>query len=235
MRKKTQKNLLEHVKSTYNKIADEFSQTRHYSWPEFIFFEDYVKKPGVKILDLGCGNGRFTKILPKGQKYLGIDISENLIEKAKKLHPEHEFKVGDILDLSGLEKEDFDVVISLAAFHHIPSTKSRIDALKNMHRVLKSDGTLILTVWNLWQPKYRKYIAKAFFRSILSAGNYHPYDTFIPWGKKKIPRYYHSFTPKEMEYLLKKAGFKLVEKHITKGKEKVKLHQGHNQIYICQK
>lgn len=235
MRQSTKNKLLSHVKATYNQIADDFSQTRRTSWPEFTLFKEHLGKPGVKILDLGCGNGRLAHFIGETPNYLGIDISENLIKKAKKLNPNHKFEVGDMLDLDHLKKGSFDVIISLAAFHHIPSVKSRLQALRSMQELLKPGGTLIITVWNLWQPKYRKHIARAFFRSLFSMGNYHVYDTFIPWGKKKIPRYYHCFTPREMKNLLKKSGFTLQEKHITKGKSKATLLTGHNQTYICKK
>lgn len=235
MRTKTKKKILENVKTTYNEIADEFSQTRHYSWPEFQFFKKHLKEAELKILDLACGNGRLVNFLDKKHKYIGMDISRNLIKNAKKLHPKHKFQVGDMLDLSDLKKNHFDVLTCVAAFHHIPSRKSRLQALQNMYDVLKPGGKLILTVWNLWQPKYRKYIYKAFIRSLLSFGNFHPCDTFIPWGKKKTARYYHSFTPKEMFSLLKKAKFKLLEANITKGKELADIFDGHNQIYICKK
>lgn len=235
MRTKTKQKILQKVKSTYDEIADEFSQTRHYSWPEFKFFEKHLQEPQLKILDLGCGNGRLVNFLDKNHQYTGVDISSNLIKQAKKLHPKHKFQVGDMLDLSDLHNEHFDRLICVAAFHHIPSQKSRLEALKNMYTALKPDGTLILTVWNLWQPKYRKYVYKAFLRSLVTLGNYHPFDTFIPWGKKKIPRYYHCFTPKEMFSLLKKAKFKVLEAHITKGKQESDIFDGHNQIYICKK
>lgn len=235
MRPKIKKELLHNVKTTYNEIANDFSQTRRYSWPEFTLFEKHLSKPGLKILDLGCGNGRLAHFIGEKAGYLGVDISENLIKRAKILNPKHKFEVGDMLDLNNVKNEKYDVVISLAAFHHIPSAKSRLQALQNMYSALKPGGVLILTVWNLWQPKYRKHIAKAILRSILSMGNYHPLDTFIPWGKKKLPRYYHCFTPREMAKLLRKSNFALLEKHITKGKEKTSLLKGHNQTYICKK
>lgn len=235
MRTKTKKKILENVQTTYNEIAGEFSQSRNHSWPEFEFFHKYLQEPKLKLLDLGCGNGRLVNFLAKDIQYTGIDSSNKLIRLAKKNHPQNKFFGGDILDLSDLHRKHFDVIACIAAFHHIPSRRSRLQALQNMYDVLKPGGKLILTVWNLWQPKYRKYIYKAFIRSLLSFGNFHPCDTFIPWGKKKTLRYYHSFTPKEMFSLLKKAKFKLLEANITKGKELADIFDGHNQIYICKK
>src|ERR1041385_8077188 len=49
---------------------------------------------GASICDIGCGFGDLVPYLNsrfKGFTYTGIDISDKLIEKAKELHPDHEF------------------------------------------------------------------------------------------------------------------------------------------------
>jgi hypothetical protein len=80
-----------------------------------------------------------------------------------------------------------------------------------MKRVLKPDGTIILTVWDLWQKKYWKALAKAIIRSIVTLGTFKINDTFIPWGKAKKPRYYHAFTMKELKILFEETGWNIIE------------------------
>jgi hypothetical protein len=92
-----------------------------------------------------------------------------------------------------------------------------------MWRILKEKGTLIITVWNLFQPKYKKYIWKSRLRHILSFGKYDSRDTFIPWGKTGVNRYYYAFKPKEF--------IKLVDNKF----EIIKEIKGNNLIYICRK
>ena len=46
----------------YNLISEEFSRTRERIWLEMRFlFDDYLI-PGERVLDIGCGNGRFLEI-----------------------------------------------------------------------------------------------------------------------------------------------------------------------------
>lgn len=91
------------------------------------------------ILDLGCGTGILTAQLADFcDRIVGVDGSQNMIDKAKKEFSDIEFKVCDALSLP-FEKE-FDVVFSNAVFHWI----SDHDALlKNIYKVLKPQGVLV--------------------------------------------------------------------------------------------
>ena len=91
------------------------------------------------ILDLGCGTGILTAQLAElCNKVVGVDSSENMIDKAREDFGDIEFKVCDALALP-FEKE-FDVVFSNAVFHWI----SDHDALlKNIHKALKPQGVLV--------------------------------------------------------------------------------------------
>lgn len=105
---------------------------------------DRVRKlEGDKILDLGCGNGNIINLLKKEREasYYGLDISENMIEEAKKRCDEDvEFTVGDSENLP-YQDGQFDIIICNASFHHYTNPES---AIKEIKRVLKTGGTLIL-------------------------------------------------------------------------------------------
>lgn len=214
MRDEIVKLLLEKVKKDYSVISERFDQTRRRPWSEFEMFLPYLNK-GDKLLDCGCGNGRlFAFLKDKNIDYVGIDNSEALINLAKFRHPDAKFLVADQIDLP-FPDASFDHVWNIAAFHHVPSAKLRKKVLSEMRRVLKPGGYLILTVWNLWQKKYRKYVIKSILRNLLF-GEYEINDTFIPWGKEKLVlRYYHAFRMKELEKLLKEADFSIVDKYDT--------------------
>jgi len=223
------KSILEKTKEDYNSIAREFSATRREIWEELLFlFEDL--KEGEKVLDLGCGNGRWYKVFKeKKADYLGVDNSEKLIEIAKENFPEAKFFVGDALNLP-FQDNFFDRVYSIALLHHIPSEGFRIKVLKEIKRVLKPGGFLILTCWKIHQSKEILALLKYTFLKLIGKSKLDFKDMFLPWGKKNL-RYYHCFSKRELENLIKKEGFEIVESGIIKNKK------GNRQNYyiICKK
>jgi len=67
-------------------------------------------RPGMRVLDAGCGYGSLLEILPSDIEYLGIDASPDLIREAEQRHPNHQFVKANLRYLpssTGL----FDVVI----------------------------------------------------------------------------------------------------------------------------
>ena len=227
MKDKEARDLLEKTKKDYEEIAEHFSETRVRLWKDIIFLVDFVKD-GDKVLDLGCGNGRLFELFrDKKIDYIGIDLSKKLIEIARdkyKDYPNVKFLVRDALD-TGFDENSFDLVYSIALLHQIPSKKYRLQSLNEVNRILKSEGFLILTVWNLWQKKYMRNILKTFFLKIKIPGSTKLdfKDTFIPWKKRNgttINRYYHAFTIKELRKIVKEAAFKIINIGYTKRNNK---------------
>ena len=205
------------LQKTYNAISKEFSESRAFAGKEFELFRPYLQ-PGQTIVDLGCGNGRLLQFLEREAQqwhhqafyYIGIDNSAELLVEARKKYPDRDFKNGDFLKIP-LKDDSTDLLFCIRAFHHIPSEKLQLKTLAEMKRSLKGNGILILTVWSLWQKTYWKELLKAFIRSIITLGAYSAKDLYIPWGTDKKRRYYHAFTRKELEKVVKKSGLKILE------------------------
>jgi len=214
MEKEYAEYLLNKTKEDYNLIAEEFSRTREEIWPEIKFlFDDYLVE-GERVLDLGCGNGRFYQFFSdKNVDYIGVDNSEKLIEIAKKRYPWGKFQVADALNLP-FPDNFFDKILSIAILHHIPSSEYRIKFLNEIKRVLKPGGTLMLTVWYLWQKKTAwEFLLKNIFLKLVGESKLDFSDVFIPWknskGKILTQRYFHCFTKKELQKLAKNVGLKV--------------------------
>jgi len=219
MNKEYAEYLLKKTKEDYSLIAETFSQTRYSLWPELIFFGKYVQE-GERILDLGCGNGRLFELFKnKNVEYIGVDNVEKLIEIARKKYPEAKFLVGEALNLP-FPDNYFAKVFSVAVLHHIPSEEFRLQFLKEIRRVLKPEGLLILTVWNFWRRAGSlKLLTKFTIFKIFGKSELDFKDIFVPW-QKTINRYLHCFTKKELENLIKRAGFRIKETGIFKRGEK---------------
>lgn len=205
------------VANGYDAIAVDFSRTRSKMWPEVARYAAMVPD-GAKVLDLGCGNGRLYqefagRAIDSRVDYQGIDVSAGLIAEAKRLHPEAagRFAVGTAVDLSFADAA-FDQVFSIAVWHHLPSNEVRLKALQEVARVLKVGGVLVLTSWNLWQPKYWTKHLKGILKLFTRPGHYEFGDIDIPWEDgTKFMRYCHAYSLRQLRKLLQQSGFSVLD------------------------
>ena len=117
---------------------------RKHTDSELKYLQNILNKK-QKILDLGCGYGRFTiPLAKKGYEIEGIDITPTLISKAKKDSEKKNlrirFKLGDMRKLP-YSDNTFDAIICMwCAFCELYKEKYQIQALKEMLRVLRRGG-----------------------------------------------------------------------------------------------
>ena len=98
---------------------------------------------GMKILDVGCGQGFFSHALAKaGADVVGIDISRELIAIAQKNAAKNEmFFAASADDLSKLRNETYDVALSVLAIQNIEHIAK---AFKEISRTLKKNGKFVM-------------------------------------------------------------------------------------------
>lgn len=100
-----------------------------------------TKKPGCRVIDLGCGNGSLTaRIAGQGYIVTGIDDSEEMLRSARKEHPNLSFLQGNAVSFHLEERAD--VVFSNAVFHWIDE-KDQQAMLTNIYHNLMSGGELV--------------------------------------------------------------------------------------------
>lgn len=183
------------LQSIYNTHAKHFSQTRKKHRPEIDHIIKYINtlpQQKITIIELGCGDGRLYEYLTKNTKktidYTGVDIAEKLLAIGKKSYPQAYFIHSDMVSfIQQGKQESIDMVISIAAFHHLATRKDRNIVLKNIYRLLKYDGHLIMTNRALSQrfaKKYWKSLYASISKRIVSVGQKDRRDVYIPWNRE---------------------------------------------------
>lgn len=108
-------------------------------------------KPGMTVLELGCGAGYFTReLVGSGAHIVAIDISPELLEIARRncSAPNVQFQIENAYALSHRDAV-FDSVVGSAVLHHLEIEK----ALRDVYRVLKPAGTVFFTEPNMLNPQ----------------------------------------------------------------------------------
>ncbi len=235
MDKSTAQNIIKtQVQGFYNEVSVHFNETRTLPWPEFEILKPYIKKDS-KILDYGCGNGRLLNYLKKLPiDYTGLDNSEKLIKICKEKYPDQKFILHQETKLP-FKDETFDEVLPIATLHHIPSKELRQETVAEFSRVLKHGGYLLMTNWNLWQKKYRKYVIK----NIFTKNDLEWQDANIPWTfpntSKTVQRYCHTFTKRELNKLAKQNNFKVIKQFYSRAGEHTSSSRAFNLVSVWQK
>lgn len=99
---------------------------------------------GASILSIGCGSGEeCDEIRQMGaSKVVGTDISEGLIEQAKKAFPQVEFHALPAEDHSQFADESFDIIYSSLTMHYVKDWER---TFKDYLRILKPGGTFVFS------------------------------------------------------------------------------------------
>jgi SAM-dependent methyltransferase len=147
-------------------------------------------KPGEQILDLGCGDGVLTaKIAHAGARVVGIDASEDMVERTRSTGLPAEVMDAEELTFDG----DFDAVFSNAAIHWLQRPD---DMLKGVRRALRHDGRFVGEFGGFGN-------VAAIISVIIEVLNAHGFDgsALNPWYNPSV----RSFASK-----LEEAGFRVV-------------------------
>jgi 2-polyprenyl-3-methyl-5-hydroxy-6-metoxy-1,4-benzoquinol methylase len=103
-----------------------------------------------EILDLGCGQGYFSRILAKQEAIVtGVDLSEDLIKIANQRNQEQslsiKYFISNAADLNAFKNNNFDIIVSNMAFMDIEDIEK---TLEECSRILKSNGYIVFSLTN---------------------------------------------------------------------------------------
>ncbi len=98
---------------------------------------------GERVLDVGCGEGRFAvELTHAGAEVVGIDVAEEPLRRARARHPELDLRLVAAEGPWELEGSGFDVVWAGETIEHVADTAAW---LSEVRRVLRSGGRLLLS------------------------------------------------------------------------------------------
>jgi SAM-dependent methyltransferase len=145
-------------------------------------------KPGDRVLDLGCGAGRFLAALPNA---VGVEIAEHAAERARTNVPGADIRLLEPDGSLPLGHGEIDLVWCSEVLEHIADVAH---ALLELRRVLKPDGRVLITV-----PYHGRFQAAAI---ALTRFEQH----FDPLGQ-----HLRFFTRRSLKTALDNAGFTRVQ------------------------
>jgi trans-aconitate methyltransferase len=106
--------------------------------PEQILIEMLALQPGERVLDAGCGLGRWSaRLAATGVRVTGVDVHAPLLEQARIACPQAEFHTADLLTWT--PAEPFDAIYAFATLHWVHPTEAAAHAL---HGMLRPGGRL---------------------------------------------------------------------------------------------
>lgn len=134
------------VGSLYDEIS--FIYSKEFAAPRFLYEDEIVKKQikkiiqnkPLKVLDIGCGAGHGITLCPKCIEYSGIDVSQKMLDIAKKYLPSKNFVLTSV-ENSPFEDNSFDICVSFyGALSHVSSIEK---AIREINRILSNSGIFL--------------------------------------------------------------------------------------------
>jgi len=133
----------------------------------------------LKILEIGCGTGGNLEMLSQYGDVHAIEMDQSAYEIAKAKNIISDLKIGYLPDNTGLEENQFDLIVMFDVLEHI---EQDFDSLKSLNKLLKENGNIFITV---------------------------PAFQFLWSKHDEIAHHKRRYIKKELASLLKQAGFEV--------------------------
>ncbi|MBQ8278800.1 MAG: class I SAM-dependent methyltransferase [Roseburia sp.] len=165
---------IEIVSSFYDDIDEDsrLKRSRH-GQLEYETTMDYIHryaKPGVKILEIGAGTGRYSIALAKeGYKVTAIELVESNLDVLKKNSRDIKDIVsyqGDALNLGQFEDNEFDVTLLFGPIYHLYEKEDVHKAIDEAIRVTKNDGVILVAFLSVYAIMNDNYLNGTFTAGI---------------------------------------------------------------------
>ncbi len=137
----------ETVRKGYDSCADRYYETRNQLFSEDRFHDFIEKLPEEgRILDVGCGAGvPVTKYLAdRGYRMIGVDLSREMLKRAKENVPSGDFLQQDMTSLD-FDEDGFDGLTAFYSIIHVPRGEHR-GLLSDINDILRTSGVMLISL-----------------------------------------------------------------------------------------
>jgi tRNA (uracil-5-)-methyltransferase TRM9 len=194
------------VRSAYDRIAEQFAETRQYPWPEVDTF--LAEAPAGDLgLAVGCGNGRHVAPLSdRVDRVVGVDVSRGLLDVAAERCRDRPLALlqGEAAALPVADGA-VDVGLYVATVHHLRPREARVRSLDELARVLAPGGRALVSAWS---TEHERFDAETAF------------DTTVDWtlpDGETVPRFYHIYTPEQFRRDLNRSDLQVAAEYVSSG------------------
>lgn len=142
----------------------EFPNTYYLAYRDLAeIITEHIK--GLRAIDFGCGTGRSTRFLKQlGFKVTGIDISDKMLEIARRCDKSGDYQLVSDGNYIHLGKESYDLITAIFTFDNIPGWENRTTILGALKDLLNPEGRMILldSTPELYSNEWASYATKEF-------------------------------------------------------------------------
>lgn len=149
----------------------------------------YLPARPLRVLDVGCGNGRFALFLSEHRQihYTGIDNNPYLLKRAETLLKEQKIDAillhADVLQELPAVQPPYDLITAFGLMHHIPGFDQRKKLIQQLASWLSPDGMMAVAFWVFYeQERFRQRI--------------------VAWDDPRVPAPYRNLPVEKHDYLL---------------------------------
>jgi SAM-dependent methyltransferase len=219
---KTVRRLVELNARFYEDLAAPFSASRAGPQPGYERLVNYFPPPPLRVLDVGCGNGRFARfLLGRGLPfdYTGVDFSPSLLEQAFGIPGQ--FVQSDLSQVNALDGlDDYDLIVCLSTLQHIPGHTNRQRLLSEIARHLAAAGRIITANWQFLRSERQRRKIRPWAEAGIDPARVETDDYLLSWERSGSGlRYAAHLDETVTRELAAAAELTIVEQFLSDGRE----------------
>ncbi len=148
--------LHERFHDDYERFFTDYDRFRYRNERHLPACIDALNVAGKRVLEIGLGEGSESeRLIRRGARWSGVDLTAESVARVQtrltlRELPYEELRQGSVLDLPFAD-DSFDMVFSHGVLHHVPDIRQ---AQREIHRVLRPDGELVIMMYARWSLNY---------------------------------------------------------------------------------